>query len=195
MLDITIFLIGIGLLGIAVFYGIVFFIMLWTGCSFEEAIEKIRVWLSREEKPTLEKDVNFFNDSWQTVRNIIGDERFNKLVKLSNTPIATPLLSFNYSSGLPYIAVCTYCTDEEKIIIEALLKNLILNYLTFYGYYPKVLIDWKFREDLQIPYIMIRYAKNSEQRRIIDWCLEREKEKIVTQNSDIIDNTEDEELI
>jgi len=194
MIKLVLFLIGIGLLGIAVFYGIVFLLMLWTGCDFDEAIEKIRGFVNGKEKLSLEQDVNFFNDVWQTVRNVIGDERFNKLVQISNTPIVTPLLSFNYSSGLPYIAVSLYCDDNEKKIIEVLLKNLISKYLNFYSYYPKILVDWKEREDLNMPFIMIRYATNAKQRRIIDWCLAREKQKIITENSDIIDDTEDDEL-
>ena len=129
------------------------------------------------------------------MKNVIGDKRFEQLLRLSQTSISTQLLYFNFDSGLPYIAISLYCNDEnEKQVLQTVLTNLVKKYLNIYGYHDCVLVKWKNRYDLNMPYLEIRYARNSEERRILDINLQNDRKNIIDSNTDLIDDTDNEDL-
>lgn len=80
MLYLILTLTGIILLLISSFYIICYIVSLWSGCDNKEAMDKVRDFLNGNTRLKLEQDGNFVNDVWLTVKNVIGDERFNKLV-------------------------------------------------------------------------------------------------------------------
>ncbi len=66
--------------------------------------------------------------------------------------------------------------------------------MKIYGYCEQVLVDWKVRKDLQMPVLVIRYAQNQEERRILGIRLGEIRNNIVAHNTDIKDDTDDEDL-
>lgn len=180
---------------IALYYGVCHIIKLWTGCDEEEAVAKLHNFFNGQAGLSFENDSGFVNNMWYNVRNIIGDKRFDQLMRLSQTAISTPLLFFGIEGGLPFIAVCVYYNDEnEKRVLQVVLTNLTRKYLKVYGYDDTVVVDWKMRYDLNMPYLEIRYARNKEERRILDLHLSNEGNEIITRNSDVNDDDDDEDL-
>lgn len=178
-------------IGIGGFYIVCHIVKLWTGCNTSEAISKLHNFINGKALYTFNNDIGFANAVWDNVKNIIGDSRFNQLLKLSQTAITTPLLSFGENSGLPYIAVSLYYSnDNEKQVIENILSNLVVTYLKMYGYGELILTDWKIRYDLNMPFLEIRYARTTEEQRILNFVLQSSQEQIISRNSDVVDDTE-----
>lgn len=193
----NIFLIVIGLISIFIggFYVACYVIKLWTGCDDSEAVVKLHNFINGKVRYSFANDIGFANDVWENIKNIIGEKRFQQLVNLSNTAINTPLLSFGENSGLPYIAISLYYEDEnEKQVIGNVLSNLVVRYLKIYGYDLRILVEWKVRYDLNMPFIEIRYARTMDEQRILNIGLQNNRKSIIGRNSAIIDDTEDEDL-
>ncbi|MEL7606058.1 MAG: hypothetical protein AAGU39_08390 [Sedimentibacter saalensis] len=194
-MDIIILILGILGIGVGGFYAVCHVIKLWTGCDDKGAVAKLHNFMNGKVQYSFYNDVGFVNDVWENVRNIIGEKRFKQLVNLSQSAITTPLLSFGKDSGLPYIAISVYCEDEnEKNIVKNVLSNLVIKYLQMYGYSTQILANWKIRYDLNMPYLKIWYARTQEERRILNIGLQNIRQKIVTRNNVIIDDTEEEDL-
>lgn len=188
-------LIIIFILIILAYYGVVHIIKLWTGCDEEEAVAKLHNLINGKAVYSFENDFGFENAVSENIRNIIGEKRYNQLIKLSKTAISTPLLSYGYYSGLPYIAISLYYEDDnEKQVLENILTNLVYSYLRIYGYNTNILVDWKIRPDLKMPYLLIRYARTKEEQRIIEVTLQNGVKSIIDTNTDVTDDTEDDDL-
>lgn len=180
---------------IALFYLVIHVIKQWTGCDNAEAEQKLHNFLNGRKLYSFNNDEGFKNDVWNNIRSIIGNKRFEQLCRLSHTMIDVPLLMFGYNSGLPYIAITVnYVDDSEKRIIESILNNLVKQYLQIYGHKTRVLIDWKTRYDLNMPYLEMRYATNKEENRIMDIVLQNEQRNIICQNSEISDDEDENDL-
>lgn len=189
------FMIGALLICIGGFYATCQVIKLWTGCNSNEAVAKLHNFMNGKVQYTFFNDMGFANDMWENVKKVIGEKRFQQLVNLSNTAINTPLLSFGENSGLPYIAVSLYYEDEnEKQVVENVLSNLVVRYLRIYGYETQLLVNWKERYDLNMPFLEIRYARTRDEKRILAIGLQNNRQSIITRNNAIIDDTEIEDL-
>lgn len=183
------------ILAIFSYYAVCHIIKLWTGCNDLEAVVKIHNFINGNAVYSFENDFGFENAVCENIRNIIGDKRYDQLIKLSQTAISTPLLSFGYYSGLPYIAISMYYEDDnEKQVLENILTNLVRSYLRIYGYGTNILVDWKIRPDLKMPYLLIRYACTKEEKRIIEMTLQTSIKSIIDTNTDITDDTESDDL-
>ena len=175
------FLISIKLLAIAgvvlgMFYVVRKIVMLWTGCTKEEATKRIQAFLSQKEVYHLASDQMFIIDIWNTVKDIIGEIRYDELCRLSRT---AQLFQANYVSGLPYVEITVnYENENEKQRLENILEGLVLKYLTIHGLYKVVLSDWKENSYVKMPALMIRYAETEEQLKILNACLQEETAKI-----------------
>lgn len=195
IISLFIALIIIFLSSIALYYLTIYIIKRWTGCDSAEAEQKLHNFFNGKIHYSLNNDEGFINDVWNNIRNIIGEKRFKQLRRLSQTTIDCPLLAFGYNSGLPYIAITVkYADDNEKQIIESVLTNLVKYYLHIYGYNTRILTDWKIRGDLDMPYLEIRYATNKEENRIMDKFLYNEQRKIISKNSAITDDEDENDL-
>lgn len=180
---IVLFIIAIG-----GYYAVCYVIKLWTNCDFNEAQNKLHAIINGNINLDFENDSGFAEEVWQNVRNIIGEKRFQQLYKLSVSYIGTPLLSYGFNSGLPYIAVSLLDIEEnEKKRIEAVLVNLTRTYLKKYGFDMRLLVDWKQRYDLDMPFLELRYAKTKEQRKIIDLVQSHNREEVIAKNSPVYD--------
>lgn len=62
------------------------------------------------------------------------------------------------------------------------------------GYDTQILVDWKVRYDLNMPFLEIRYARTPDEKRILTIGLQNNRQIAVTRNSAVIDDTEDEDL-
>lgn len=195
MINIILSLIFVGALCIAVYYAVIHIIQIWTGCDTTEATTKLHNAINGNAHYALCNDLGFDQAISESVKSVIGDRRYEQLISLSHTAIDTPLLSFGYNSGLPYAAISVYHADNnEKQVLENLLTETVRRYLRMYGYSDRVLVDWKFRYDLQMPVLMIRYARTKEEKRILAIGLQNSRQAIISQNASVIDDTDDEEL-
>lgn len=192
LIGIIIILIAIAVLG---FGGACYVVKLWTGCDTDEAIKKIRDFVNGTPETPLYANADLCQEIWENIKNNINKKYYEDMNKLLKTSTNISLYSYGYSSGLPYIAFSFYCDEEDKIVLENLIGNIVKKYLAMFNYDTDILIDWKERYDLQMPFLMIRYSTKKEESEIIKNCLAFERNKIVKKHSPLIDNTEDEDLI
>ena len=194
-MQILLFVLTIILVAIGGYYLTCHIIKLWTGCTTQEAVTRLHNFLSGKAHYSFENDIGFANAVWDSVRNIIGVKRFQQLCDLSNTIINPPLLAFGYESGLPYIVISLfYIDDNEKHRLETVLTNLVKDYLRKFGYNEAILVDWKTRYDLNMPYLEIRYARISEEQHILSYSLNCIRQNIITVNNAVIDTEDEEDL-
>jgi hypothetical protein len=194
-MEVLLVIFSVLVVGIGGFYTVCHIIKLWTGCNDIEAVAKLHNIMNGKVQYQFCNDMGFANEVWKNVRNVIGDKRYQQLVNLSNTAITTQLLSFGENSGLPYIAISMYYADEnEKQVLENVLTNLVRCYLQMCGYDTQILVDWKVRYDINMPFLEIRYARTPDEKRILTIGLQNNRQIVMTRNSAVIDDTEDEDL-
>lgn len=185
------FMLIIVLLSLAAVIGCTFFavrklVMLWTGCTKDEATKQIQDFVSPKNVYHLSSDQMLVIDIWNAVNCIIGDTRYEELCKLSRT---APLFNANFASGLPYIAITVnYANENEKQRLENILVGLVSKYLIIHGFYNSVLSDWIENNYVKMPALMIRYAETTEQLKILNACLQVESAKIIKKNQPLKDD-------
>lgn len=79
-----------------------YIIKLWTGCNTDEAVAKIQNWMNPTVQYQFQNDLSFANAVWDNVRNVIGNGRFKRLERLSNTAITIPLLFFGMDTSITF---------------------------------------------------------------------------------------------
>ncbi|MDD6072381.1 MAG: hypothetical protein PUC12_16455 [Clostridiales bacterium] len=177
---------------ILAYYAVVHLIKVCTGCNESEAIAKLHNFINGKRNYQFYNDIGFSNELWERIRLIIGEKRYAELVNLNNALMNSSLLSFGENSGLPYISVSLFYEDDnEKIILQTVIVDVVRKHLQIYGFAPQVLVDWKERYDLKMPFIEVRYARTPEEKRVLALCLQETQRKILNQNSGVIDDTED----
>ena len=182
-------------LSIVSFYVVVHIIKIWTGCNDKEAVAKLQRFINGKPLYKFEDDIGLQNDIWDNVRKIIGEKRVQQLVNLNSTMITNPLLFFGEEGALPFIAVSLYYLDDnEKKVLENIILNVIKQYLLVYKYDISVLAVWKERYDLNMPILQIRYARNGEEKRVLEIAIRNQQQNITTSNSFPKDDTEDDDL-
>ncbi len=193
LLSIAVFFMGIG-----GFYVACYLIRLWTGCNEAEAIAKLHDFINGKAetvKPSLYNDRGFYEAIESNIRNVIGEKRFEQLVRLSYTAIQAPMIGFWKKGGVSCITISTYYRDNvEKTILKEVLSNVVREYLQIYGLDCLIMAEWKVRDDLNMPYLEIRYAETPEEMRALSIYLQKEQRSIIARNNPITDETENEEL-
>ena len=167
MLDLIlgILLVMVALIGL--FYALCFILKLYKGCDTEEATEIIRSFFDGTLQKQFENDSGFRTDLCQTIKNIIGDKQYEVLDKLGYTPLSYPMISFNTNGRVPYIAISVIYTDiNQQQAIENVVRNLVRDYLRQYRYPENIASNWSEREDIHIPLLIIRYARNKQEEHI-----------------------------
>lgn len=66
--------------------------------------------------------------------------------------------------------------------------------MSIFGFHQQILIDWKVRNDLLMPYLEIRYARTQKEKQIMDIVMSFEQKVIKSQHSPVTDNTDEEDL-
>ena len=166
-------------------------LMNWRGMSKLEAENTIHRWANRTARYDFTNDERFIRDMWFSVESVIGSQRFAQLLDLSNTIN----LYARGCSGLSYVAICTFYTDDsEKRRLETSLSQVVKEWLEINEYDTRVLTYWRKRTDFDIPYLELCFAKNENQARILNNILALNRKKIIARNSDVIDDTEDVDL-
>lgn len=175
------------------FYTTVWVIMLFNGISYKEAIEVVQDYFRNDQEQSLENDSGFEYEISENVRAVLGDRRFEELIKLSYTAVEYPLLFFTTCSNLPTIGVSVQYNDEnERIRLEKLITRVTEKYIMVHGYYKLTKIEWRIRRDLNIPYLQIQYAKNDRERKTLTILLESERQSFFVKNNAVIDESEEE---
>ena len=169
--------------------------MLWTGCNSTQAQKRLHNLINGKVQLKIESDMGLANEIWDNVKKIIGDDRFKQLQALNTTAIYFPLLFFGIEGKTPYIAVSVYYKDNaEHKVLENVIKNVVIRYLQSYGYCTTILTTWKQREDLQMPYLEIKYSRDDEEWNALSIQIRERQNAIAIRNKPIKDNTEDEDL-
>ena len=169
-------------------------IMLWTGCSFNEAVIKLREAVNDREQEDFSMDAGIKVDIWNTVKNIIGEKRFKRIVELSETPTA-PMMCFTKISRLPCVQIVVpYADENEKDVLEHMILNVVKRYLEIYEYKQNVIVDWNVRFDLNIPYLEIKYARNEKENSILNIIQNQRQQKLTITNENPIDDMDENDL-
>ncbi len=177
------------------YFTVILLIMLWTGCNSTQAQKRLHNLINGKVQTKMESDMGLANEIWDNVRKIIGDDRFKQLQDLNTTTIYFPLLFFGNEGKTPYIAVSVYFKDDaEKKVLENVIKNVVIRYLQSYGYCTTILSTWKQREDLQMPYLEIKYSRDDEEWNALAIQIRERQNAIAINNKPIKDTTEDVDL-
>ena len=177
------------------YFIVLLLIMLWTGCNSTQAQQRLHNLINGKVQTKIENDMGLQNEVWSNVQKIIGEERFKQLQALNTTAIYFPLLFWGNEGRTPYIGISTYYKDDtEQKVLENVIKNVVVRYLQSYGYCTTILSTWKKREDLQMPYIEIKFARDSEEWNTLAIQIRERQNAIALMNKPIKDNTEDEDL-
>lgn len=180
---------------VGVYFGVCKLISIWTGTDMEEAQMRLHNYLNGTVTYSISQDSSLADTLWANIKNVIGDKRFAQLTKLANSNIGAPLLNFGVYGGLPCISVCVYTINQqEKQIIETVLTNVVKSYLVRYGFSDELLVEWRVRDDLQMPYILIRYATNKNEQKLLNSIIVEKGKHIINSNSTLLDDTSEDEL-
>ena len=158
----SVMLLGITFAGVFGIFCLV--IMLWTGCSFNEAVIKLREAVNDREQEDFSMDAGIKVDIWNTVKNIIGEKRFKRIV------------------------------ENEKDVLEHMILNVVKRYLEIYEYKQNVIVDWNVRFDLNIPYLEIKYARNEKENNILNIIQNQRQQKLTITNENPIDDMDENDL-
>lgn len=163
-----------------------FCIMLWTGCTKNEAEKKIhRAMRSPARIYHVATDPFLIENLWEAIHVVIGDARFDQLVKISQV---TPIISSGSASGLPYIVLASPSSNvNEQMQIDALLREIMESNLSIRGLNQRVLIDHKFNPDLQMDMVMIRCAETPEEMELLENTHKHNATQIIHQQAPVLD--------
>lgn len=181
------------LLSCAFFYSACFLVMLFTGCTLNAAEQHIQNWISAKLSYQLSKDSRFLCEIESNVEKIIGEERYTSLLRLSESAISYPLLTYDYNGNLPCINVTVAIADDsEKVRIESVLNHLLKQKLRIHGLSDITLVKWDIRPDLKMPYLSLIYSQNRQQQIILERIMVENKNDILQRYSTLVDDeTED----
>lgn len=165
-MNIYIWLLIIAIALVALFYFLRFVIILWTGCTKDEAAKRIHNVMNPSSGTYhIAADSLLISEIWDIIHTAIGDARYNQIVQLSEH---IPVFASGSASGLPYIAMAVpYCNANEKAQIESQARKIVERNLSVRGFTQSILVDWKFNPTLQMDMIMLRCAETPEEMEIL----------------------------
>ena len=169
MLSLLFIIIGVLLIAVGGFYTAIFVIRLWTGCSRDEAITKIRNKVNGIAYIPLEEDEGLWSEVWAAIRNITGGARFEKLRRIYEAIAASQggIRLNGHHSGLPYILIILdQLNDTERKLIEAVIVGIVKRHMGIRGLPDSVLVTWG-EYDNGLVYLEIRFGETEEQQGIV----------------------------
>lgn len=133
-----------------------------TGKSKEAIIKKVQGFFTPDNTNLyhIHMDMQLINELWQIIADIIGQARFQKLVKLSHD---VRLFEYDTSCGVPCLIFTVDAREDEKDVIAISLKNHLENTLRMHGLPGIVIAEWGTNFELNLPFIRLKFAENAEQ--------------------------------
>lgn len=169
-----------------------FVIKLYTGCNNQQADKRIQRFFNGTASTSIVNDSMLIADIENTIKSVIGDNRYDKLIRLSSVQLNQPLLFFVTMGVVPYLVITVpYEDDNERAVLENAVCNVFIGYLKMYGYSERLIVEWGFRNDIKIPYLRLGYAMTAEQERAINSYLENKRDTLIGNYGDITDDSED----
>lgn len=185
MLQLVIILFGTAALFLAAFHIIKILIMIFTGCSEQEAIRKIHNFFTENPPYHAASDPQLNNMLWSTVRAVIGEQRFHDL---ENLAVIIQIYWTGRLGGLPCIALTVICeNDNEKARLESALKANLSQCLQAHGLPGLVLTRWDVNPSVQLPVLVMQYAETESERKIITEWLKQNNKKILSKHHSVKD--------
>lgn len=169
-----------------------FVIKLYTGCNNQQADKRIQRFFNGTASTSIVNDSMLIADIENTIKSVIGDNRYEKLIRLSSVQLIQPLLFFVTMGAVPYLVITVpYEDDNERAVLENAVCNVFIGYLKMYGYSERLIVEWGFRNDIKMPYLRLGYAMTAEQERAINSYLENKRDTLIGNYGDITDDSED----
>ena len=173
------------------YYLLIHIIQLFTGCNKNEAALKIQRFFNGTTPASIFNDSMLIIDIENTIKCIIGNNRYDQLVQLGNTPLKKPLLFFYKMRIVPYlINSVPYKDDNEKSINKKSICDVLIRYLNTYGYSELLIVEWGYRDDINIPCLRLGFSTNAEQERAINSYLKNKQKTLISNYSDLTDDSE-----
>jgi hypothetical protein len=190
MIIIVLNIFGIALVIAAIYFLTVCLGVLLTGCTFQEAADKIHA-LINEETPYSPKENEFLKfELWNIIKDILGDARYTDLEKLSKN---TSIFGMGEMGGVSYFGFLIPCSDDEKFQIETMLEEKLKTELKVHGCCDVILSQWVINPKLQLPILLLRYAETSKQEKLLHAYVESEQEKVIKKYEPLRDDDEEED--
>lgn len=166
-------------------------ITLYTGCDNRQADKRIQRFFNGTAPTSIVNDSMLIADIELTIKSVIGDNRYDKLIRLNSVQLNQPLLFFVAMGAVPYLVITVpYEDDNERAVLENAVCNVFIGYLKMYGYSERLIVEWGFREDIKMHYLRLGYSTNAEQERAINSYLENKHNTMVGNSGDITDDSE-----
>lgn len=193
------------------FYGASFCVGLLTDCDIDEAGKKVREFLDNlrglvKKLWTKYKDKKANNNfafekslcakCEADIRLLIDEQRYQQHCAIAASGV-DPLVFTRPGDDFNLWTIGNsvyYADDNERCRLESKLTHTAKELLGRYGYDTRVLKEWQVRDDLDMPVLVIYYAKTSKQKMILDDELASRSQKIVAKNTAVTDDTEDVDL-
>lgn len=168
-----------------------FVIKLYTGCNNQQADKRIQRFFNGTASTSIVNDSMLIADIELTIKSVIGDNRYDKLIRLNSVQLNQPLLFFVAMGAVPYLVITVpYEDDNERAVLENAVCNVFIGYLTLYGYSDRIIVEWGFRNDVKMPYLRLGYAMTAEQEKSLNSYLENKHNTMVGNSGDITDDSE-----
>ena len=166
-------------------------ITLYTGCNNQQADKRIQRFFNGTAPTSIVNDSMLIADIENTIKAVIGDNRYDKLIRLNGVQLNQPLLFFVAMGAVPYLVITVpYEDDNERAVLENAVCNVFICYLNMYGYSQRFIVEWGFRNDVKMPYLRLGYAVTAEQEKAINSYLENKRDTLIGNYGDITDDSE-----
>lgn len=167
-------------------------IIMYTGCSQEDAAEIIQEKVkdlyykcSNTVPYHIFTDSAFNTDAWNLYRSIFDDKRIGTLQKLSMINVT---FDSGVESGICYLRYTVLSpTDQEKIMLETALKALLVKYLKAHNMPQLILVEWKNHPTLALPVLAIKYSESKKGAAILQSFIETDNQRTLQQYKEVLD--------
>ena len=167
--------------------GSLFFYSRIKGITFLSAVKEIFGAIFDEFRSPdyeLSSDQLLYNDLSATINSVHSPQEMELLKRIS----FGDLILYGYASGLPYIALAVLPSlpSANKHLLALRAIKLVRMYLANHNQYNNVLVDYK--TSVGIDYLMIRYASNTSERKILAATLNNQRQQAVQHSQPLKQN-------